>query len=669
MPTPTAALPYHEPPIPTLLITSTFLLLLNLINYLFDNLIYCGLLGQLFVGVAWGAPGAQWPSVEFQEAVVALGYLGLVLLVYEGGLSTSLPALLKNLPLSSAVAATGILLPIALSFSLRALIPHITALQAFAAGAALCSTSLGTTFTVLGTSGLVGTRLGTVLAAGAMMDDVVGLVLVKVISGIGGEGEAGLNKVVVVRPVVVSVGCVVVLVAGCWGLGSKWGRKGVRAVMGWVERMGSEVEGGSRNGRRVWRWLMLGGGHMAFIVQTLLLIGFVAAAVHAGTSGLFAAYLAGTFVSWWDCEFGLGAGEEGVGNAGGVMRNDMERVSGPESPDGIRNGSSIDRDGAETTTPTSVRSRSHYANWTGLEVYERYYSAIVERVLKPFFFASIGFAIPMKDLFKGHIIWRGIVYTVLMLLGKLLTGIWLVRLDFSSTTAILFPTPPVKRLLRSCSPAWLWCMRKPKDEKQPPASGAAITRGHDGVDVRANSHAAADATISAEERQPRAPSPAIPASGGVKEGQTQQQYRQEQHTEHRDQHDPSNKTSAMTESPLKKWPRPRSLYPASILGMAMVARGEIGFLISSLGESSGIFTGQPMGAGSGGDDDDGQEAAASDIYLVVTWAIMLCTVIGPVTVGMLVRRVKRLQEQHDKGRGHDGGREGVDDPLGIWGVR
>ncbi|KAK2813632.1 hypothetical protein FQN50_000028 [Emmonsiellopsis sp. PD_5] len=662
MPTPApAALPYHEPPIPTLLITSTFLLLLNLINHFLDNLIYCGLLGQLFVGVAWGAPGAQWLSIELQEAVVKLGYLGLVLLVYEGGLSTSPPTLRANLPLSTAVAITGILLPIALSFSLRGLMGDITNLQAFAAGAALCSTSLGTTFTVLSTSGLVGTRLGTVLAAGAMMDDVVGLVLVKVIAEIGGgksgEGDGGVSAVVVVRPVVVSVGCVVVLVGGCRGLGSKWGRRGVRGVMGWVDRL----ESGSGNRGRVWRWLMLGdGGHMAFIVQTLLLIGFVAAAVYAGTSGLFAAYLAGTFVSWWDCGFGPGVEEEGDGNAGEeVMRNDMERVSGPESPGCIGNESSTDHDDVRITPPTSVRSRSH---WTGMEVYERYYSAVVDRVLKPFFFASIGFAIPMKNLFKGHIIWRGIVYTILMLMGKLLTGIWLVRLDFSSsTTAAFFPITPVKRLLRSCSPAWHWCMRKPKEaEKQTPASGAAITRGHDGVDVRANSHAAtADATIATEERQPAAPSsPAIPTSGGVKEGRTQQ------HQQHWDQHDPSNKTSAMTESPLNsKWPRPRSLYPASILGMAMVARGEIGFLISSLAESSGIF------AGSGG-GDDGQEArAASDIYLVVTWAIMLCTVIGPVTVGMLVRWVKRLQEQHDKVRGHDGGREGVDDPLGIWGVR
>lgn len=51
---------------------------------------------------------------------------------------------------------------------------NATPLQAFAAGAALCSTSLGTTFTVMQTSGLSATRMGVVLTSAAMMDDVVG---------------------------------------------------------------------------------------------------------------------------------------------------------------------------------------------------------------------------------------------------------------------------------------------------------------------------------------------------------------------------------------------------------------------------------------------------------------------------------------------------------------
>lgn len=134
-------------------------------------------------------------------------------------------------------------------------------------------------------------------------------------------------------------------------------------------------------------------------------------------------------------------------------------------------------------------------------------------------------------------------------------------------------------------------------------------------------------------------------------------HRPQQEEQQQQQH------STITRWSPSKWSRPRSLYPASILGMAMVARGEIGFLISSLGESSGVFSpAETSSSSSGVNNNEGKLlAAASDIYLVITWAIMLCTIVGPVSVGTLVKRVKRLQEAHKSGGGGD-------DPLGIWGL-
>ena len=78
----------------------------------------------------------------------------------------------------------------------------------------------------------------------------------------------------------------------------------------------------------------------------------------------------------------------------------------------------------------------------------------------------------------------------------------------------------------------------------------------------------------------------------------------------------------------------------------MVARGEIGYLIASLAESQGIF-----GTGASG--------GSSDIYLVVIWAISICTLVGPICVGSLVKRVKKLREIR--------GESGLD-PLGVWGI-
>lgn len=78
------ALPYHEPDIITILIISSFLLLLNVVNHVVDRITYVGLLGQVFLGVAYGTPGAKFLDLDAETLIVNLGYLGLLLLVYEG---------------------------------------------------------------------------------------------------------------------------------------------------------------------------------------------------------------------------------------------------------------------------------------------------------------------------------------------------------------------------------------------------------------------------------------------------------------------------------------------------------------------------------------------------------------------------------------------------------
>ena len=122
-------------------------------------------------------------------------------------MSTNLPLLLSNLPLSAVSAFTGIALPIALSFVLLNAGYGYSPLEAFAAGAALSSTSLGTTLAALDaatkgnmhfvmeqrldsddtvsslavTTSLQKSRIGTVLIGAAILDDVVGLVIASLI--------------------------------------------------------------------------------------------------------------------------------------------------------------------------------------------------------------------------------------------------------------------------------------------------------------------------------------------------------------------------------------------------------------------------------------------------------------------------------------------------------
>jgi Kef-type K+ transport system membrane component KefB len=81
-----ASLAYHEPSMRSIIIMSGFLLVLNIFNVILDKLLYCGLIGQLFIGILWGSPGANWLDQELQKVIQILGYLGLIMLVYEGKL-------------------------------------------------------------------------------------------------------------------------------------------------------------------------------------------------------------------------------------------------------------------------------------------------------------------------------------------------------------------------------------------------------------------------------------------------------------------------------------------------------------------------------------------------------------------------------------------------------
>jgi hypothetical protein len=69
--------------------------------------------------------------------------------------------------------------------------------------------------------------------------------------------------------------------------------------------------------------------------------------------------------------------------------------------------------------------------------------------------------------------------------------------------------------------------------------------------------------------------------------------------------------------PKKQINRPMSLYPAAMLGTSMIALGEIGFLIASLAETTGIFASTNALS---------ESIGSSEIYLV-TWAVALCIII------------------------------------------
>ena len=346
-----------------------------------NTLLHCGLIAQIFVGVAYGTPGLQWLSTEIQSTVVDLGYIGLILLVYEGGLATDFRSLRSNAGISVAVALTGVAVPIALSFSLMGLI-NATPLQAFAAGAALCSTSLGTTFSVLQSSGLEKTRLGVVLATAAMLDDVVGLVMVKVIVDVGdGDVEAGT----VLRPIGVSFAFLVfVIVVARYGLKPLAQRNREGRILLVTTKMG-----------KIARSLPV-----AFGLHTIPLIGMVTAASYAGTSNLYSAYLTGALIAWYDDELCIPQAPEDQSKSslptgsshywGNMNIKAQEKAENAEQivvSEGCgRRPLPSSAGNQNITNDTDPRPSISFPN--GRLVFDRYYHPVLEVLLKPFFFVS-----------------------------------------------------------------------------------------------------------------------------------------------------------------------------------------------------------------------------------------------------------------------------------------
>jgi hypothetical protein len=80
---------YEEPAVSSLLILSSWLYLLNVFGYLAQQLLSAGLLGQILIGVIYGTPLAGWLDESSEEAFVVLGYVGLLVVVFEGELDHS----------------------------------------------------------------------------------------------------------------------------------------------------------------------------------------------------------------------------------------------------------------------------------------------------------------------------------------------------------------------------------------------------------------------------------------------------------------------------------------------------------------------------------------------------------------------------------------------------
>jgi len=120
------------------------------------------------------------PEAEYQDIFAELGVVFLLFIV---GLETQPSGLWRVGRQAGAVAVLGIAVPFGLGFlALRLL--HRSPAEALFVGAALTATSVGITARVLSDLGYTGTRVARVILGAAVIDDILGILLLAVVSGL-----------------------------------------------------------------------------------------------------------------------------------------------------------------------------------------------------------------------------------------------------------------------------------------------------------------------------------------------------------------------------------------------------------------------------------------------------------------------------------------------------
>ena len=180
-------------------------------------------LGELLAGVVLGssALGVIPATGVSADIITVLAELGVLVLLLEIGLETDLREMRKVGGSAVSVAMVGVGLPFLAGYLFWSNVPHgmgdpgTLSTAAVFIGAALTATSVGITARVLSDLSNLGSVEGRIIIGAAVIDDVLGLVILTVVSGIAAGGA--LSPYSVARILAVAVGFLIVAIAiGGW---------------------------------------------------------------------------------------------------------------------------------------------------------------------------------------------------------------------------------------------------------------------------------------------------------------------------------------------------------------------------------------------------------------------------------------------------------------------
>jgi Kef-type K+ transport system membrane component KefB len=231
----------------------------KLLAEVFERLRQPAVVGEILAGVLIGPSLLGW--VEPSEVIGVLAEIGVIFLLFTVGLETKPQAILKVGKKAFIVAVLGVIVPFAAGYLIMYLSGG-TSVEAMFLGAAMVATSVGITARVLSGMGLLDAPTARIILGAAVIDDILGLLILAVVKSISTTGVNYLSLAVTAG---LAIGFTV-LVAGL--------------IAPFLTRVAPRIE-------------RLKIGDSFFIFGLILCLGLSVAAAYIGVAAIIGAFLAG----------------------------------------------------------------------------------------------------------------------------------------------------------------------------------------------------------------------------------------------------------------------------------------------------------------------------------------------------------------------------------------
>ena len=236
----------------------------KLLAEVFERLRMPGIVGEILAGVLIGPSMLGW--VHPDQVGATLAELGIMFLLFRVGLEVKATELMRVGGTAALVASLGVVVPFFLGWGIMYLW-HAPPIESIFVGAAMVATSVGITAQVLASKGLLDHTASRIILAAAVIDDVLGLIVLAVVSSMA---RGSINVPELTLTALAAVGFTLVV--------AKWGTRAMGQVVPRLER-----------GLRA--------GDVQFNLAMIALFGLALLAMYAGVAAIIGAFLAGMALS------------------------------------------------------------------------------------------------------------------------------------------------------------------------------------------------------------------------------------------------------------------------------------------------------------------------------------------------------------------------------------